>query len=54
MPLKVEFRSLIVKYLVLLFSELLALMSFSVLDIADFAIGVNLTCFPMAVFFNSL
>ena len=38
MPLKVEFRSLIVKYLVMLFSELIALMKFSVLEIAGFDI----------------
>ena len=38
MSLKVEFRSLIVKYLVMLFSELIALMKFSVLEIADFDI----------------
>ena len=37
MSLKAEFRSLIVKYLVKLFSELIALMKFSVLEIAGFA-----------------
>ena len=40
--LKEEFRSLIVKYLVMLFSELTAWMKFSALEIADFAIWVNL------------
>ena len=38
MSLKVEFRSLIVKSLVILFSELVALMKFLVLAIAGFAI----------------
>ena len=38
MTLKVELRSLIVKYLVMLFSELIVLMKFSLLDIAGFAI----------------
>ena len=38
MSLKVEFRPLIVKYLVMLFSELIALMKFSVLVIAGFGI----------------
>ena len=38
MSLKVEFRSLIVKFLVILFSELVALMKFLVLAIAGFAI----------------
>ena len=47
--LKVEFRYLIVKYLVMLSSELIALMRFSVLEIAGFAKLVNLTCFPMNV-----
>ena len=54
MSLKVEFRSLIVKYLVMLFSELIALMKFSVLEIADFDIWVNLNCFPMPLCLNSL
>ena len=49
MSLKVEFRSLIVKYLVMLFSLLIALMKFAVLEIAGFAIWVNLTDFPMTV-----
>ena len=52
MLLKVEFRSLIVKYLVMLFSELIALMKFSVLEITRFAIWVNLTGFPMTVCLN--
>ena len=43
--LKVEFRSLIVKYLVMLFSELTAWMKLSTLGIAGFAIWANLTCF---------
>ena len=47
--LKVEFRYLIVKCLVMLSSELIALMKFSVLDIAGFAVWINLTCFPMNV-----
>ena len=38
MSLKVEFRSLVVKYLVMLFSEIIALMKFSVLEIAGLAI----------------
>ena len=38
MTLKVDLRSLIVKYLVMLFSELIVLMKFLVLDIAGFAI----------------
>ena len=38
MSLKVEFRSLFVKYLVMLFSKLIALMKFSVFEIAGFAI----------------
>ena len=54
MSLKVEFRPLIVKYLVVVLSELIPLMKFSVLEIAGFAIWVNLTCFPMTVCFNSL
>ena len=54
MSLKVEFRSLVVKYLVMLFSELIALMKFSVLEIAGLAIWVNLTCFLMTVCLNSL
>lgn len=49
MSLKVEFRSLIVTYLVMLFSELTALMKFLVLEIAGFAISINLTCFSMTV-----
>ena len=52
MSLKVEFRTLIVKYLVILFSELIALMKFSV--IAGFAIWVNLTYFLMILCLNSL
>ena len=54
MSLEVEFRSLIAKYLVILFSELIALMKFSVLEIAGFAIWVNLTYFLMTVCLNSL
>ena len=49
MSLKVEFRSLIVTYLVMLFSELTALMKFLVLEIVGFAISINLTCFSMTV-----
>ena len=49
MSLKVEFRFLIVTYLVMLFSELTALMKFLVLEIAGFAISINLTCFSMTV-----
>ena len=49
MSLKVEFRSLIVTYLVMLFSELTALIKFLVLEIAGFAISINLTCFSMTV-----
>ena len=49
MSLKVEFRSLIVTYLVMLFSELTALMKVLVLEIAGFAISINLTCFSMTV-----
>ena len=49
MSLKVEFRSLIVTYLVMLFSELTALMKFLVLEIAGFAISINLICFSMTV-----
>ena len=54
MSLKVKFRSLIVKYLIMLFLKLTALMKFPALEIAGFAIKVNLTCFPMNVFLNSL
>ena len=54
MSLKVEFRPLIVTYLVVVLSELIPLMKFSVLEIAGFAIWVNLTCFPMTICFNSL
>ena len=36
--MKVEFRSLTVKHLVTLFSELIVLMNFPVLEIAGFAI----------------
>ena len=35
---ELEFRSLMVKYIVILFSELTALMKFSALEIAGFAI----------------
>ena len=42
------------KYLVILFSELVALMKFSALEIAGFLVGVNLTCFPMTVCLISL
>ena len=47
--LQVEFGSLIVKYLVMLVSEWIALMKFAVLEVAGFAIWLNLTCFPMTV-----
>ena len=50
MWLKVEFRPLIVKYLVILFSEWITLMKFSVLEISGFAIRTILTCFLMTVF----
>ena len=52
--LKVDFKSLIVRYLVMLLSELRALLKFSVLEIASIAIWANLTYFPMAVYLNSL
>ena len=42
------------KYLVILFSELMALMKFSALEIVRFLVGVNLTCFPMIVCLISL
>ena len=54
MSLKVEFRSLIVRYLVILFLQLTALIKFSALEIAGIAIGANLTCFPMTAYLNSL
>ena len=38
----------------MLFLKLTALMKFPALEIAGFAIKVNLTCFPMNVFLNSL
>ena len=50
MSLKVKFRSLIVKYLVMLFLKLTALIKVSALEIAGFAVKVNLTFFPMNVF----
>ena len=53
-PLKVKLSSSIVKYLVLFSSKSIALMTFLVLEIAGFAIWVNLTCFQMAVYLNSL
>ena len=53
MSRKVEFISLIIKYLVMLLSELIALMKISVLEIAGFVIA-NLNCFPMTVYLNSL
>ena len=49
MPLKVELRSLILRYLVMLLSELTALMNCSPLKIADFAKLVSLSCFSMFV-----
>ena len=54
MSRKVEFISLIIKYLVMLLSELIALMKISVLEIAGFVIWANLNCFPMTVYLNSL
>ena len=54
MSLEVEFRSLIARYLVMLFSKLIALMKFSVLEPAGFAIWVNLTCFLLTVCLTSL
>ena len=54
MPLKVEFRSLIVKHLVILFSEITALMKFPALEIEGFAIWVNLNGFFMIVCLDSV
>ena len=45
MSLKIKSRLLILKYLVMLFSELTALIKFSASEIAGFAILVNLTFF---------
>ena len=45
---------LIVKYLLILFSKLIALMKFSVLEVAGFALWVNFTCFLMTFCLNSL
>ena len=52
--LNVEFRSLVLKYLVMLFSELTALMKFSASEIAGFAIWVNFNLFLRTVYLNSL
>ena len=45
MSLKVEFKSLIVEWLVILSSELTALMKFSVIEFAVFAMRVNLSLY---------
>ena len=52
MSLKVEFKSLILKCLVILSSELTVLMKLSALEFAAFAVRVNLTWFLVAVCLN--